>query len=307
MKVVNKFFSSRVFTSINNRIGLLLLKSRKKKVHKKIIKILQGEKVDLIPVLDSGFCNRLRALLALMASQEVKYYIWPDSGYDNNRMQYKNGLHDFFENVDLKLVKKGPSNKLYESWFMPFPLTNIPNDVFILDSVNFGGMNGRFDPSQDHWYLDKIKEIFWDQLVPKQEFLEKLDAVLPKKYAVIHVRDWEYNDSLDSIIKINDFDRTKFLTSPKISLQSLTEKIDEVDDTFEVFVVSYKNETVELVKGCSDRVKSFPILDDRSFAQDFLEFLFLSKADIIIGSRYSTFSHTAAILSRSCKEYSLFD
>jgi hypothetical protein len=300
-------FISRIFVSISHRFDILFTKFRKKRVHNKILQILQGEKVDLIPVLDAGFCNRIRTLLGLMASQDVKYYVWPDSGYDNNRMQYKDSLNDFFENVDLKVVKKQSYKKLYESWFMPFPLSNKPNDAFILDSVNFGGMNGRFDPTQEHWFIDRIREIFWDQLTPKKEFLDKLDEILPKKYAVIHIRDWEYNDSLDSIIKIKNFERAKFLTSPTLSFQSITSKIEEIDDTFEVFVISYKMETVELTKLCSDRVKSFPILDDRNYAQDFLEFLFLAKADIIIGSRYSTFSHTAAILSRSCKEYSLFD
>jgi hypothetical protein len=130
---------------------------------------------------------------------------------------------------------------------------------------------------------------------------------LPKKYAVVHIRDWEYNDSIDSIIRLKSFERAKLLTSPKICQQSLCRKINDIDDSLEVFVVSYREKTVELATDCSNKVKSFPILDERQYVQDFLEFLFLAKADLIIGSRYSTFSHTAAMLSRSCKEYSLFD
>jgi len=298
---IKNFFKVRVL----KRYTHVMKGRRRPKADKNIVKILSGDKVELVPQLAGGLCNRFRTLLAIMVNQEINSYLW-DPMF-NGRLGLEDNLDTFFDHSNLNMIVMSGVTESYQSWFMPFPITDKKNDVYILDSLNYGGLNGRFDPSQEHWFINSLKKVFWDDLSPKKEYLDLLSDITDKPYAVIHIRDWEYNDDLDSIVKIDNFERAKFLISPKVCERNLVKLIDLIDDNLDVFVLSYDRETVRSVSKLSNRIREFPILHEQQIIQDFIEFLFLCQAKNIIGSRYSTFTHLAGVLSNECTEYSLFD
>jgi len=267
----------------------------------------KGNPKTVHPVLDSGLANRIRTLLSCTLSFEFHDYHW--SYWNDHRVGDKEvtDLEYYFDSLKLKRIHFSWFYKKYRSMSIAFHIQN-DKDVLLFDILNSGGLNGRDFINIENKKLNEVRQIFWDMLRPNASVIRMAKDLDDGIYACIHIRNWEFLDSPNSVINRSDYQKIKILSSYSFFIENIKALIREIPDDVPIYVCSaYFFDIKKITNNRRGSIKTFPRIYNEQFKQDYLEFLFMSMSRYIIATRYSTFSHLAGILSRDILMYKVFD
>lgn len=300
---------SKLFRKLDSLFLVLFSPFRFRYDDRLIKKAISGKGGSVVPILDSGMANRFRTFLGSVLNFKVNSYQWQYWSDHRIGPRDKHTLNDYFDNLDLERVYFSNLFRKYFSIVIPL---KIDSAVSVLDFelLNFGGLTGRPLECLSAETKTRIQFIFWDLLRPKKDVLDRVEEVTRglSHISCLHLRSWEFCDSKETLLKRNELQHIKILISPEKFRDSIKDCLERLPDETTLFVCSaYPFSLEDFDFGFDFAIKTVPTLFDETYLQDFFELLLLTQAHCLIGTRYSTFSHLAKIVSKVNVSYQVFD